>query len=202
MTPSAVLPDSDDELLRSLSRGDQQAIARLYQRYGSKMLAFAQRYVADKDAAEDVVVDLLRRWLEHPPNVRDFERLGAFLATSVYHAAVDWIRRDRAQQGRPPRRNVDDASENARGIAAISAEPGLSQQELAARLARALDRLSNSDRLLVETHYGQALTAVESMALLGISRSAFHQRLHRARTRLAQLLARDQMAGGQRSQDE
>jgi len=59
------------------------------------------------------------------------------------------------------------------------------------RLTAALERLSSSDRLLLETHYGQALTTEECMALLGISRAAFHQRLHRSRTRLARLLAGD-----------
>ena len=103
MTPSVVLPDSDQELLRVLRDGEPQAVSLVYQRYGSKMLAFARRYVADDAAAEDVVIDLLHRWLERPPSIADADRVSAFLATSIYHAAIDWIRRDRAEQGRPPR---------------------------------------------------------------------------------------------------
>jgi len=202
LTPSAVRSETDDELLRALGAGDPQAVARLYQRYGPKMLAFAQRYVPEQGAAEDVVVDVLRRWLERPPTVRASEGLSAFLATSVYHAAVDWIRRDRAEQGHPPRREFAPATRDGRRVAPIAPEPGIPREELTTRLAGALDQLSGSDRLLLETHYGQALTVDECMTLLGINRAAFHQRLHRARTRLARLLARDESAAGQRNPNE
>jgi DNA-directed RNA polymerase specialized sigma24 family protein len=49
--------------------------------------------------------------------------------------------------------------------------------------------MSHADRLLLEVHYGQALTPDECVSWLQISRPAFHQRLHRARVRLARLLA-------------
>lgn len=190
MTPPAVVLESDEDLLRALGQGEPQAVARLYQRHGSRMLAFARRYVADDGSAEDVVVDLLRRWLEHPPNVRDFERLTAFLAVSVYHASVDWIRRDRAEQGRPPRGEPDTAPRDRRRKTSIARlETGTSRETMQARLATALEQLSAPDRLLLETHYGQALTPEECMTQLGINRAAFHQRLHRARIRLARLLA-------------
>jgi len=100
--PSASVSD-DDELLRALARGEVHALALVYQRHGAKMVSFARRYVNDPGSAEDVVADLLGRWLERPPNVRDAERIGAFLASSVYHAAIDWMRRERVAHGRAPR---------------------------------------------------------------------------------------------------
>jgi RNA polymerase sigma factor (sigma-70 family) len=189
LTPSAVVSDSDGDLRRLLAAGAPDAVSLLYQRYGSKMLAYARRYVADEGAAEDVVIDLLRRWLERPPAVHEIERLGAFLATSIYHAAIDWIRRDRAERGQPPRSDEHGLGRARSGgvLDLQSAEPA-ARDTLAARLANALAQLSNADRLLLESHYGHALTAEECMTLLGISRATFHQRLHRARTRLARLL--------------
>jgi RNA polymerase sigma-70 factor (ECF subfamily) len=183
-------PGDDLELLEALGRGEPQAVALLYQRHGARMLAFARRYIGDEASAEDVVIDLLRRWLERPPNVREFERLGAFLATSVYHAAIDWIRRDRSERGHPPRGEVQAALRDGRTAQPVDASgPSAPHDAMRIRLAAGLAQLSRSDRLLLETHYGQALTADECVALLGISRAAFHQRLHRARTRLAQQLA-------------
>jgi RNA polymerase sigma-70 factor, ECF subfamily len=185
----------DRELLRALGRGDPEAVALLYRRHGPKMLAFARRYVIDQGAAEDVVIDLLRRWLERPPSVREFERLRAFLATSVYHAAVDWIRRDRAEQGHSPRSGGEMVFGDRRLRSSIGArEPAASPEAMRTRLAGGLQRLPNADRLLLETHYGHALTPQECMNLLGISRAAFHQRLHRARVRLAAQLAADEVA--------
>jgi RNA polymerase sigma factor (sigma-70 family) len=159
------------------------------------MIAFARRYVRHPATAEDIVVGLLGKWLERPPQVAEAQRLVAFLATSVYHAAVDWIRRERAEQGQPPRGEPVAASADGR-VSGPLAQPSMeaSQAGLRSQLAAALGQLSNSDRLLLETHYGQALSPEECMDVLRISRAAFHQRLHRARTRLAHLLAREELA--------
>ena len=185
MTPSTDAPVADGDLLRALAEGEPEAVARLFQRYGSKMTAFARRYVGDE--ADDVVDDLMQRWLEQPPHPREVGRITSFLAVSVYHASIDWIRRERAAQGQAPRSSAG-SSDPARPAALMPSAATASRQALEARLAAALERLSSSDRLLLESHYGHALTADECMALLGISRPAFHQRLHRARTRLLGLL--------------
>jgi RNA polymerase sigma-70 factor, ECF subfamily len=184
---SADLSD-DVTLLQAVGKGDSAAVARLYERHGPKMIAFARRYV-DAGIAEDVVAGLVQRWLERPPVVRESDRLAAFLATSVYHAAIDWIRRDRAEQGRPPRSDVEGEPRHHRWAPPIGAAPDERTSGLRERLRLALDRMSHGDRLLLEVHYGQALTPDECMSLLQITRPAFHQRLHRARVRLARLLA-------------
>jgi RNA polymerase sigma factor (sigma-70 family) len=185
LTPSTDVPVADGDLLLALADGEPEAVARLFERYGSKMIAFARRYVGDE--ADDVVNDLMRRWLEHPPRPREAGRITSFLAVSVYHAAIDWIRRERAAQGQDPRAGGA-PSESPRTSSAGAASTAETRPALEARLTAALEHLSSSDRLLLESHYGQALTADECMALLGITRPAFHQRLHRARTRLLGLL--------------
>ena len=181
--------DSDSQLLVSLSRGDPEAVANLFLHYGPRMVGFAQRYVGARETAEDVVGDLLERWLHNPPSVRGQEHLRGFLATSVYHAAVDLIRRDRAAQGKPPR-SADFAPlhDPLRRQPFVDSRPEFPPGGLLTRLPAALDQLSHSDRLLLETYYGQALSPEECMSMLRIGRAAFHQRLHRARMRLARLL--------------
>src|SRR5258708_31527330 len=113
----------------------------------------------------------------------------ACLVTSVYQAAIDWIRRERVEQGQPPR--GEPASSPDGRLSGPLTEPSLeaSPQSLRSQLADALGQLSDSDRLLLETHYGQALSPEECMDVLHISRAAFHQRLHRARIRLTRVLA-------------
>ena len=144
------------------------------------MIAFARRYVLAEGAAEDIVAGLVGRWLEHPPRVRDADRLAGFLATSVYHAAVDWMRRERAEKGQPPRATDRSMSR--------PAAPRVALEEMRSRLAAALDRLPPAERTVLESHYGRALTTEECMEVLGISRAAFHQRLHRARQHLGELM--------------
>ena len=193
---------SDSQLLVSLSRGDPEAVANLFLHYGPRMVGFAQRYVGARETAEDVVADLMERWMHNPPSVRGQEHLRGFLATSVYHAAVDFIRRDRAAQGKPPRSaDVTARQDRRRKLPFVESGPGLPPEGLLARLLAALDQLSGSDRLLLETYYGQALSPEECMSVLRIGRTAFHQRLHRARMRLARLLSpadRGVTPGGER----
>jgi RNA polymerase sigma-70 factor, ECF subfamily len=177
--------DRERELWESLVRGEPDAVARLFHRHAGRMVGFARRFVADPAAAEDVVADLFERWLRRPPPVREHERLGAFLATSVHHAAVDWIRRERAAQGVPPRGDRAEPQPDRRRKQDWGVAPG---GDLQTRLAAALGRMSDSDRLLLETHYGHALSPEECATIMRISRDAFHQRLHRARVRLSDLL--------------
>jgi RNA polymerase sigma-70 factor (ECF subfamily) len=178
--------DRDQSLLQALSRGEPEAAAALFRQHGAKMVAFARRYVGDPAAAEDVVTGLIGRWLERPPHTGSVEHVSAFLATSVYHAAIDWIRRERAEQGMRPR-GVPLASQ--RGTAPlVDASSPSSVEAMRKRLSSAMERLNEDERLLLESHYGRALTVDECMAQLGITRAAFHQRVHRARARLARLL--------------
>ncbi|HKC18807.1 MAG TPA: RNA polymerase sigma factor [Candidatus Dormibacteraeota bacterium] len=183
--------ETDQELLEALGRGEPEAIAAVYRRHGGRMVAFALRYVTDRSAAEDVVVDLIGRWLERPPRIAEVNRISAFLATSVYHAAIDWLRRERSEQGQSPRSQIQ-AAPDRRLAGPISIPASTPAVELRERIAGALDRVPPADRLLLESHYGRALSAEECMTELGITRAAFHQRLHRARTRLARLLELDE----------
>jgi RNA polymerase sigma factor (sigma-70 family) len=177
---------SDEALLLALANGEPEAVAALYRRHGARMVAFARRYVGDAGAAEDVVIGLISRWLERPPQTSSVERATAFLATSTYHAAVDWMRRDRAEQGRKPRQ--DTAVSHVQSALVVEVPPNASRESMRRRLTSAMERMRDDERLLLETHYGQALSVDECMERLGITRAAFHQRVHRARTRLARLL--------------
>lgn len=177
--------DRDAAILQGLSRGEPEAVAALYRQHGPRMVAFARRYVGDSSAAEDVVIGLIGRWLERPPQTSTVEHVGAFLATSVYRASIDWIRRERAEQGMPPRAEHGDSRQT--GAPPVAPSTG-SIESMRNRLASAMEQLTDDDRLLLEVHYGRALTVDECMAQLSVTRAAFHQRAHRARVRLARLL--------------
>jgi RNA polymerase sigma-70 factor, ECF subfamily len=184
LSPMSV--ESDQLLLQALAEGDPEAVAAVFRRHGPKMVAFARRYVRDPGAAEDIVIGLIGRWLERPPGTRSIEHVAAFLATSVYHASIDWMRHERMEQGQSPRWDANPTRLGAEPV--VDPDPATSRDSLRKRLADAMAMMRDDERLLLEAHYGRALTAEECMSQLGITRAAFHQRVHRARTRLARLL--------------
>jgi RNA polymerase sigma-70 factor, ECF subfamily len=178
--------DPDQLVLQRMAEGDPDAVAAVYRRHGARMVAFAKRYVGDLGAAEDVVIGLIGRWLERPPRTQTVEHVSGFLAASVYHAAIDWLRRERTEQGRPPRH--DPSPSHLGTVPVAEVDSATSRAAMRARLAAAMEQMRDDERLLLEAHYGRALTVDECISQLGITRAAFYQRVHRARERLARLL--------------
>ena len=49
--------ETETDLAKALQRSDPKAQTRVYEKYSSKMLAVCTRYVGDKMAAEDVMIE-------------------------------------------------------------------------------------------------------------------------------------------------
>ena len=85
---------SDQELLQLACDGDMQAIATLYDRYASTLLALAVRVVRDRGEAEDVVHDAFvtvgERGRHYLP---DRGSVAAWLITLVRNLSIDRKRR-------------------------------------------------------------------------------------------------------------
>jgi len=64
---------TDEALLEAFRRGEQRALAALYDRHARTVLAFAWRYCGDGDLAEDVVQDCFRELIDR---IHEFELRG------------------------------------------------------------------------------------------------------------------------------
>lgn len=175
---------SDGELLRGLSTGDREALRTIVTEHGDRMVDHARRVVGDVQLAEEVVQDLVVRWIKTPPRTGGYTRLGAFLFVATRHAASDWIVRERGQRGLPPT-DEGGPERDRREVDAISpAAPGDTRARLEDLLRRAMTDLTEDDRELLEMRYGATLSVDECAEYLAISREALHKRLQRARDRL------------------
>jgi RNA polymerase sigma factor (sigma-70 family) len=84
----------DSRVLDRLAAGDEQALAELYDGYGSTAYSLAQRFCGDEHLAEAVVVDVFRTLWQAPTDLPP--RQGAFstwLLSAVHRQAVDTVRR-------------------------------------------------------------------------------------------------------------
>jgi RNA polymerase sigma factor (sigma-70 family) len=127
--PRGVTELEETQLVAAVAGGEDEALTRLYQRYGKLVRAEALRVVRDASQAEDVVQDcFLKVW----SNAARFDprrgSLRAWLLSSVRHRAIDYLRGRHAHE-RQERELPADAP--ARGL---GADPW---QEVASSMERA-----------------------------------------------------------------
>jgi RNA polymerase sigma-70 factor (ECF subfamily) len=174
---------SDQALVALCTRGDQDALGELYDRYGSAAYGLARRIVRDPTLAEDVVQEaFLAVWR----GARRFDarraRVSTWILALVHHKAVDAVRREDLRRGH----QLDEASERADDVN-VPREAWLSLQQ--AEVAAALDELSDPHREVIELAYFAGYTQSELAERLGQPLGTIKSRTHSALARLRELLA-------------
>jgi DNA-directed RNA polymerase specialized sigma24 family protein len=85
---------TEDELLSRLREGDKEAFSEIYNRYWEKLLAVAFFHTREKQAAEDIVHDvMLSLWTRK--SELHIQALNAYLAKAVKFAVFKAIMRQR-----------------------------------------------------------------------------------------------------------
>jgi RNA polymerase sigma-70 factor (ECF subfamily) len=138
------------------------------------MLRTAARITGSLAEAQDVAQDLAEKLLRKPP--RDVRSWPALLKTMTVNASIDRTRR---------RREVGEAAEP---VSLEGPEKALEQEEQAAALRRALDRLSERDAQLFSFYYFADLSHADIGRQLDMKPNAVAVALHRVRSRLGDLI--------------
>ena len=87
------LPASRDdaELLQALRKGDEQAFAEIYNRYGLQLLEQAFRKVNSREAAEEIVQDLFAT-LWHKRETAEIQKLKEYLSSAIKYRVINLIK--------------------------------------------------------------------------------------------------------------
>jgi RNA polymerase sigma-70 factor (ECF subfamily) len=96
---SEVLPASDDNLLlRGIQRGDEAAIAQLFDRYAKLVYSVALRVLRDPSAAEDVLHEVFLHLWDKSESLNDVAgSLGGWLAVAARDRSLDTLRRKKTE---------------------------------------------------------------------------------------------------------
>ena len=175
---------TDVLLVARYAKGDERALAELYDLFGRAAYALALRIVRDASQAEDVVqeafLDLWRSAARFDPSR---SRPASYLLTFVHRRAVDLVRRE---QARPQRGgDVDDIADRA-GKDDIAASLVAGEQGESVR--RALAGLPAPQREVLELAYFNGLSQSEIAERLGEPLGTVKSRTHVALSRLRELL--------------
>ncbi|HET9477958.1 MAG TPA: RNA polymerase sigma factor [Pyrinomonadaceae bacterium] len=174
---------SDNELLRLMQAGDEEALAQLYRRRQASVYRFALQMSGSKTIAEDVTQEVFL-FLMREGHVFDPAR-GALSAFLLGVARNHVLRRLRVEQLLSPL--SDDTDEESAGLQ-ISTElcplDDLTRAETIESVRKAVLSLPAKYREVVVLCELQDVSYVETAEILGCAIGTVRSRLHRARALL------------------
>lgn len=149
-------PESDVDLLHAVARGDEGALARLYDQYRVILFSLLVRILSSREEAEDVLQEVfLQVWRR----AKDFDdargRPFTWLVTLTRSRAIDRIRQLGARQ-----RLADSAAQNSPDEASDAITDTL-HSERKEIVARALAALPEEQRRTLNLAYFEGLTQSE-----------------------------------------
>ena len=170
---------SDAQLVTSIARYSEAALAEVYRRHGGAVYGIARRVLISKAEAEDVTQEIfLRLW--NDPDRFDSSRgsLRSFLLTQAHGRAVDAVRSLTARH----RREVQEAQRTA--ASSYDLEHEVWDLALEDQVSKALDELPGEERRAIELAYFKGYTYVEVAQSLGQPEGTIKSRIRNGMRRM------------------
>ena len=195
-------PAEEDDLLRRLRAGDEDAFATLVERHHAPMIRLALSFVRRREVAEEVVQDT---WLGLLRGLDRFEGRSS-LQTWLYRILVNrarstGVREQRSVAVADPGATLEAAAFGRDGSWAAPPAPWvddvddrLSAPAMKSRILELIELLPSAQRQVVTLRDVQGLSSVAVCDVLDITDGNQRVLLHRARTWVRQMLA-DDMSG-------
>jgi RNA polymerase sigma factor (sigma-70 family) len=172
---------SDEALVALLARGDDGALAELYDRFGAVAYGLALRVVRDAALAEDAVQDaFLTVWRTASRFVAERAKARTWILTLVHRRAVDLVRREQTRRTDPLKEQPESGGRTAEEEAWLRLER--------TRVQDALKRLPDQQREAIELAYYGGFTQSELADRLGEPLGTVKSRMFTGLSRLRELL--------------
>jgi RNA polymerase sigma-70 factor, ECF subfamily len=178
--------DRDDvALLRAAARGDEEALAALYDRHAGWLTIRLARRCGQPDVVDQAVQDTFLALWREAGNYRGGGDVAAFVWGIGIRRLIDLVRREGGQRHLLARRAE-------RPQVVVSAEDQVLAGIEFGHLGQALADLPPELRAAIEATVLDGLTCAEAAALLGVAEGTVKSRCHRARQALRAALAEPQ----------
>jgi RNA polymerase sigma-70 factor, ECF subfamily len=174
---------SDEALVALVARGDEDALAELYDRVGRIAYGLALRVLRDDRHAEDAVQEaFLQVWRSAATFRAERAKASTWILTLVHRRAVDLVRREERRQADPL---TDDS---AAGIAPEETDEAAWLRFERERVQTALKRLPDVQREALELAYYGGFSQSELAERLGVPLGTIKSRMFAGLARLRELL--------------
>ena len=175
---------SDKALIARIAGRDQTAMCALFARHRTPLYRWLLRIVRDKALAEDLLSEVFIDVWRQASSFQGRSSVSTWLLAIARYKALSARRRHREEQ-------LDmELAESIRDPAG-DAEAMLQEKERDERLARALSRLPDEHRHVIDLVYYHGKAVREVSEILGIPESTVKTRMFYARRKLARLVDRD-----------
>jgi len=180
--------DPEGDLLQRLQRGDAGALAELSGRHGTRIRAQAQRYLNNREDAEDVAQEVLMKVWRHLHLFRADAALTSWIHRITFNTAMSHLRRhNRAERklrlaAAPQQSHVRMQREP--GDWSGSAEEVTLRRQFSDRLAQAFAAMPDIYRSAVMMRDVEGLSIQDASTALRLNQQTLKSRVHRGRRML------------------
>ena len=172
---------SDEALIALAARGEEPALAALYDRYGRLAYGLALRVLRDGALAEDAVQEaFLAVWRSAHRYIPERSKPSTWIMTFVHRRAVDLVRREE-------RRRADQLTDTEAAVGGSVDEDAWLRLERE-RVQGALRQLPDQQREAIELAYYGGFTQSELAERLGQPLGTIKSRMFTGLARLRELL--------------
>lgn len=163
--------------------GDESAFEELVELYFGELMLFANGYVRDMHASEDIALDALLELMIHPGRYSFRSSLKTYLFAVARHKALDRLRKLSRERSVP----IDEA----RGLGADTLSREVLGNELRRSVLSAVDGLPPDMRAAVYLVYIEGMSYDEAGRVLKKTRKQVDNLLTKAKRRLKELLGEE-----------
>jgi RNA polymerase sigma-70 factor (ECF subfamily) len=176
---------SDEALVALVARGDETALAELYDRVGRVAYGIAYRILRDERLAEDAVQEgFLGVWRAAAAFRPERAKASTWIVTLVHRRAVDIVRREERRRAEPLEADARPDTADPAGSAADTAWLGFERD----RIQTALRSLPDAQREALELAYYGGYSQTEVAERLGVPLGTIKSRMFAGLARLREVL--------------
>lgn len=172
---------SDNEILSSVLRGNQQAYAEIVKRYQNFVFTIALRYTPNREDAEEIAQDCFIKAYRNLADFRGDSKFSTWLYTIVTTTCLTFLRKRKLEvHSLDNERVFEVADAQDSGLHANQVE----QKSRVTMVNQAINLLSPDDAQIITLFYKGEQSLEEIGQAMGLEANTVKVRLHRARQRL------------------
>jgi RNA polymerase sigma factor (sigma-70 family) len=172
---------NDNEIIKQVLSGDQQAYAGLVNRYQNYVFTLTVRLIKNREDAEEIAQDIFVKAYRSLSDFRGESKFSTWLYTIVNTTCITFLRKKRLQTHSLDNEKVFEAADSVdSGLRANQVE----QKSRLNMVNSAIALLSADDAEIITLFYKAEQSLEEIGKILGLDPKTAKVRLHRARQRL------------------